>query len=134
MSPASASMYANPYTNPMTNPFLNPYMAPFTQAGPQNLAMYMFAAQAASGGIGSGQISGVRPAPGTSRTSAASRTAASRASAAAADLSQRETAAVRTSDIPGAGASRYFGRTTQQSAGASPYFNRSGRYYSSKGH
>src|SRR4051794_38673278 len=46
-------LYANPYMSPYANPFLNPYMAPFTQAGPRDAALYFFAAQSASGGIGS---------------------------------------------------------------------------------
>jgi hypothetical protein len=121
--PATASQMANPYTNPMMNPFLNPYMAAFsqpatTQNTAQNAAMYFFAAQAASGGIGSGQLSGSRPAPGAGRSSASSRAAT------AATRSQKETGAVRISDIPGGGAARYFGRSAQSNAGPSSYFNR----------
>jgi hypothetical protein len=122
-SAATASLYANPYTNPVANPFLNPYMASFVQPGAQNTAqntaMYFFAAQAQAGGIGSGQLSGVRPPPGGARSSASSRAATATA------RPQGETKAVRNSDIPGGGAARYFGRSTQPSAGPSSYFNRS---------
>ena len=124
-SPTSASAMANPYTNPMMNPFLNPYMAAFsgpttTQNTAQNAAMYFFAAQASSGGIGSGQLSGSRPAPGAG----AGRSSASSRAAKTAERTQKETSVVRTSDIPGGGAARYFGRGTQPSAGPNPYFNR----------
>jgi hypothetical protein len=124
-APSSAMMpglYANPYTNPYLNPFLNPYMASFTQADPRDAALYFFVAQQAAGGIGSGQLSGVRPGPASARASA---TAA---------RPQAEPSPVRTSDIPGAGAAHYFGRSYRPSAGTDRYYNRQGRYYSSRGH
>jgi hypothetical protein len=124
-APSSAmtpGLYANPYTNPYVNPFLNPYMAPFTQAGPRDAALYFFAAQQAAGGIGSGQLSGVRPGPASARALA---TAA---------RPQAEPSTVRTSDIPGAGAAHYFGRSYRPSAAADRYYNRQGRYYSSRSH
>ena len=47
------------------NPFLNPYAALYAPASTQNAALYYFAAQQSMGGIGSGQMSGTRPRPGT---------------------------------------------------------------------
>ncbi|HMB04676.1 MAG TPA: hypothetical protein VKP69_13160 [Isosphaeraceae bacterium] len=121
-SAMSPGMYANPYTNPYANPFLNPYLAPFTQAGPRDAALYFIAAQQAAGGIGSGQLSGVRPGPASARASAA------------ATHQQAGPGSVRTSDIPGAGAAHFFGRSYRPGAGADRYYNRQGHYYSSRGH
>jgi hypothetical protein len=146
----------------MINPFLNPYMAMFAQgnsanananANAQNAAMFFLAAQSASGGLGSGQLSGVRPGPGTPRAAGRAARAAQGGpvavrssdipgggaaryfgSAAIARPEQEAPGPVRTSDIPGGGAARYFGLTTQPNAAASTYYNRSGRYYSTRGH
>lgn len=56
-SPTTA---ANPFANPAMNPYLNPYMTmqPIT---PQASLLYFMAAQRATGGIGSGRLSGSRP-------------------------------------------------------------------------
>jgi hypothetical protein len=61
-APAAAGAAANPFANPALNPYLNPYMTaqPMT---PQASLLYFMAAQRATGGIGSGRISGVRPGP-----------------------------------------------------------------------
>lgn len=58
--PITPSPTANPFANPAMNPYLNPYMTmqPIT---PQASLLYFMAAQRATGGIGSGQISGSRP-------------------------------------------------------------------------
>jgi hypothetical protein len=102
-----AAMYANPYANPYTNPFLNPYMTQQPIQG--NAALYFFAAQQQSGGIGSGRLSGSRPAakPAQPQPVADER---------------------RITDRPGAGAAGYFNRGYQPAAGASRYFNRASRY------
>ena len=57
-------IFANPYMNPYVNPFLNPY-ATNQQMSPGNAALFFFGAQSSMGGIGSGQLSGVRPGPRT---------------------------------------------------------------------
>jgi hypothetical protein len=62
-------LYANPFMNPYANPFLNPMMTQ-TPVSPGNAALYFLAAQQMSGGIGSGRISGSRPAPGAGRNGA----------------------------------------------------------------
>ena len=46
--------------NPYTNPFLNPYATQFPMSG-SDAALSFLAAQQATGGLGSGRISGVRP-------------------------------------------------------------------------
>jgi hypothetical protein len=61
--PAAPAPVANPFANPYLNPYLNPTMTaqPMT---PEASLLYLMAAQRATGGIGSGRISGVRPGPG----------------------------------------------------------------------
>jgi hypothetical protein len=110
-----AAMYANPYANPYTNPFMNPYMTQQQVNG--NVGMYFFAAQASNGGIGSGQLSGVRGRPTTPTPPPAPSTDSRRAT-----------------DIPGANAARYFNRSYQPSPSAMRYYNRQGRYYPSNSH
>jgi hypothetical protein len=102
-------MLANPYANPYLNPFLNPYMAQYSTS-PGNAALFFFAAQQANGGIGSGRLSGVRPVATSPARSAQARMA-------------------RASDVPGAGAARYFNRGPQPGGGTDPRHNRVGRYY-----
>jgi hypothetical protein len=96
--------------NPYMNPFLNPYMAQFPMSG-STATMYFMLSQSANGGIGSGQLSGVRPAASTSiaRTTQARRT--------------------RQSELPGGGAARYFNRGPQPGGIASTHYNRVGSYY-----
>ena len=52
--------FTNPYMNPYTNPFLNPYATQYPMSGP-DAALSFLAAQQATGGLGSGRLSGVRP-------------------------------------------------------------------------
>jgi hypothetical protein len=106
---------ANPYAMPMMNPFMNPYAAMYAPANQQNLALYFLAAQSASGGIGSGQMSGTRPRPAVQ---AAPTVAADR----------------RVSDTPGAGAARYFNRSVKGGNVPQAHYNRFGNYYSANGH
>ncbi|GIW87566.1 MAG: hypothetical protein KatS3mg108_1890 [Isosphaeraceae bacterium] len=47
------------YLNPAMNPYLNPYLTTTTMT-PDAALLYLLAAQNARGGIGSGQLSGVR--------------------------------------------------------------------------
>jgi hypothetical protein len=105
-----AGMYANPYANPYTNPFLNPYMTQQPIQG--NMALYLFAAQQQNGGIGSGRLSGSRPAARPAKPAQPSSVADSR----------------RATDRPGAGASSFFNRNYQPEVGAGRYFNRAPRY------
>lgn len=110
-----AGMYANPYANPYTNPFLNPYMTQQPIQG--NAAVYLFAAQQQTGGIGSGRLSGSRPDPSAARPAPPRQVADDR----------------RATDRPGAGASQFFNRGYQPEVGAGRYFNRASRYNRAKG-
>lgn len=112
----NAGMYANPYMNPYLNPYLNPY-ATNQQMSPGSAALYFFSAQASMGGIGSGQLSGVRPGPRTP----------GRGEADAGSKPKDERREVR--GVPSS-AARYFMRGPQRSANPS-FYNRQGRYYSS---
>jgi hypothetical protein len=95
------------------NPFLNPYMTQQPING--NLAVYMFAAQQANGGIGSGRLSGTRPARPTAPAAPAAPSGDGR----------------RASDIPGANAARYFNREYQPPMVSGRYYTRQGRYFPS---
>ena len=105
---------ANPFTNPVTNPYLNPYLNPYVNPsvmGRDGALLYFLSAQQASGGIGSGMLSGLR-AP----AAAASRPAAEMP---------------RSVMAPGGGAARYFQRGP---AGGRPaYFQRPNRYFDHNG-
>lgn len=114
--PPNGAMFGNPYMNPYLNPYLNPY-ATTQQMSPGNAGLYFFSAQAAMGGIGSGQISGVRPGPRTP----------GRGEAEAGAKPTEERREVR--GVP-ASAARYFMRGPQRSPSPS-FYNRQGRYYSS---
>jgi hypothetical protein len=132
-SAGMAAMYANPYTNPYTNPFLNPYMAQ-GQTTPGNAAVYFFAAQQASGGIGSGRIGG--PNSVLNARGAGSRTG----NGTGVGVAGREETGGRTrraSDVPGAGASRFFNRGTAAGAINAPvathYYDRQTRHFPNSG-
>jgi len=110
---AAPMLNANPYTNPSLNPFLNPYMAQFPMTS-GNAALFFLAAQQANGGIGSGQLSGVRP----SRTAVPA--PAPRPAPRAGDDHD--------APVPG-GAARYFNRFSQTGSEYGRYYNRQGTYY-----
>jgi hypothetical protein len=110
-------IYANPYAVPTLNPFLNPYAALYAPANPRDAALYFFAAQQSLGGIGSGQLSGVRPLT-AAQPIAPSPVPADR----------------RVSDTPGAGAARYFNRPVRGGQIPNGHYNRFGSYYSAIGH
>ncbi len=107
--PASAMM-ANPYLNPYLNPYMNQAMTQ-QPMNSNNALLYLYASQAANGGIGSGRISGSRgqaPKPVPAVTATPART-------------------------PGGGASRYFNPGSVNANGAGRYYNRSGRYFMNNG-
>ncbi len=103
-------VYTNPYMNPYMNPFLNPYASQYPMSGP-DAAFSFFAAQQATGGIGSGRLSGVRP-------------AGQEGAAAVAPQTPDATMAV-----PGAAASRYFNRALPATGGPPGHYNRPSPYY-----
>jgi hypothetical protein len=119
-STTAPNINANPNLNQSMNPLMNPYMAPFIQSNPQDATLFLLNAQSMAGGLGSGQLSGVRPGPNTPRARSASAYTV-------------EPRTIRNSDIPGGGASRYFGRLRPNSGTDRSYYNHQGRYYSSSG-
>lgn len=114
-SGSTPGFFANPYANPYVNPYLNPYMIQANMR-PGDAALYFTAAQQALGGIGSGQLSGVRPPRGTATAPVPAR---------------GET--TNSSMVPGGNAARYFNRSYQPAAGAGSYYNRQGRYFPKNG-
>ncbi len=114
----SAMLTPNPFTNPYANPFLNPY-AMQQPVDRESLLLYFLSAQKASGGLGSGQLSGLNSPAITGRGRGAGRPVAEMP---------------RASNIPGAAAAGFFGRGISPSRGAAPYYQRHSRYFSSNGH
>jgi hypothetical protein len=102
--------FANPYMNPYTNPFLNPYATQYRMSG-SDAAFSFLAAQQATGGLGSGQISGVRPSVGGGTAALAPQGPPS------------------TTAVPGAAASRYFNRALPATAGPRGHYNRPNSAY-----
>jgi hypothetical protein len=113
------SMMASPYANPYMNPFLNPYMTQGSNMGRTNTLLYFFSAQQASGGLGSGRLSGSRPSTATKPGSPAARRAPAEMP--------------RTSQIPGGGAARYFQRGPVAAASRQNYYQRYNRYFGNNG-
>lgn len=111
---ATMGVFANPYMNPYVNPYLNPY-ATQQRMSPGDAAMYFFGAQAAMGGIGSGQLSGVRPGPRTPGQKQVD--------------SRPKDDARQVRGVPSSVA-RYFQRGPQKPESAS-FYNRQGRYHMS---
>ena len=110
-SPSSGlnGMAGNPFANPYLNPYLNPMMTNQTTT-PQNAALYFLAAQQTAGGIGSGRLSGSR---GDSAKGVVTAGPAPRGGA----------------NVPGGGASQFFGRGPAKNTGASRFYSRQGRHF-----
>lgn len=111
---ANMGVFANPYMNPYLNPYLNPY-ATQQRMSPGDAALYLFSAQSAMGGIGSGQLSGVRPGPRTPGQKQAD--------------SRPKDDGRKVRGVPSSVA-RYFQRGPQKPESAS-FYNRQGRYHAS---
>jgi hypothetical protein len=111
MSPTS--MMANPYLNPYLNPYMNP-MATQQPMNAQNAMLYMYMANSANGGIGSGRISGTRGAGATQ--------------------AKAKVAEMPYTAHPGGGASRYFNPGTGSGNMSGRYYNQRGRYFQNNGH
>jgi hypothetical protein len=105
-----AAILMNPYLNPTLNPYLNPgaVQQPMN-AG--NAALFLYSAQAANGGLGSGRVSGSRPLPSPAKS---------------AEMPV-------SSSVPGAGAARFFNPGPVNVNGAGRYYNRRNRYFPSNG-
>ncbi len=136
------------YANPALNPYLSPYASPF-QTGNPDFLLYMYAANQRNGGIGSGVISGTRPAPGMpagSRPSAAgpgqespryapgSPAKARGLRGAAGSKTSRPASEMPMSVMsPGASASGYFQRGMQSNDGLGRFYNRPVARFQSNG-
>lgn len=106
-----ASMMANPYMNPYLNPYLNP-MATQQPMNAQNALMYMYMANSANGGMGSGRLSGTRGTP----------------------AAKSKAAEMPYTAHPGGGAARYFNPGAGGgNPGAGRYYNQRGRYFQNNG-
>jgi hypothetical protein len=104
-----ASMLANPYLNPYMNPYMNP-LATQQPMNASNALLYLYAANSANGGIGSGRVSGTRGAP-----------------------ARPKPAEMPNSAHPGGGAARYFNPGPGAGGGAGRYYNQRGRYFQNNG-
>jgi hypothetical protein len=93
------------------NPFINPYMMNGGMPmGRDTMGLYMLNSLQAGSGIGSGKLGGPKA------------TLAGRASARAKAATTEEP--LNVSNLPGAGAGKYFGRTNTSKTGAARYYNR----------
>ena len=113
MGMGGGTTMTNPTMNPMASPFLYGSMFPMTQ---QQAGMLMLAGQAQMLGIGSGQLSGVRPGAGTPVAARGRQTQPSAKNRGSAGQ-------------PGGLAARYFNRTNQKLRVPQGFYNRQNRYY-----
>jgi hypothetical protein len=109
LTPLGAPGAGNPFADPLASPYGNPYLNPYLNGSvPPDLALgAILTARNARGALGSGVISGTRPAPGAAQPTG--RAARSRA-------------------LPGEGAERYFGRAPDRPAGNRYFRNATGRF------
>jgi hypothetical protein len=116
--PYAGAMGYNPYLNPMTNPYMNPLLNPGMLGGPSTgngqavMGLYMMNSLQNGNGIGSGKLGGPNATlPGRVTRGKAAKTPAAEQS-------------INTSNQPGGGAGRYFGRSNVSTTGASRFYNR----------
>ena len=106
-----SAMMANPYLNPYLNPYMNP-LATQQPMNAQNALMYMYMANSANGGMGSGRLSGTRG--GTA--------------------AKAKPAQMPYTAHPGGGAARYFNPGPGTGGTAGRYYSQRGRYFQNNGH
>jgi hypothetical protein len=106
----SAMMMMNPLFNPYMNPSLNP-AAPQQQMSPATSLLYLYAANSARGGIGSGRLSN----PGTSTAR------------------KKPANMPNSAGTPGGGAARFFNPGPVNTNGAGRYYNQRGRNFMHNG-
>ncbi len=142
--PAAVTMYGNAAMNPYLNP-MNPYAMGVMPNSPDFL-LYMYAGNQANGGLGSGVISGTRPAPGANAGSqlpqqqmgtmnpyaaqqAMNRRGLTPKSSNASPRGSKPALMPVASAIPGSGAAHYFNGAVNGANGAARYYNRpTGRF------
>ena len=138
-TPPIGAMMANPYMNPYLNPYLNPVATQQPMTG-RDAALYMYMANSARGGLGSGQLSGTRPVPGNGLILNASKQplkANGRVSLRNRQPvpNQRAVAEMPNSvGHPGASAARFFAPGPVNVNGAGRYFARPNPYFNTNGH
>ena len=133
------AMMANPYMNPYLNPYLNPVATQQPMTG-RDAALYMYMANSARGGVGSGFLSGTRPIPGNALglnqprepLKANGRPALRKRQA---QNHRREVAEMPDSvATPGASAARFFSPGPVNANGAGRYFDRPNSFFNTNGH
>ena len=105
------AVMANPYLNPYMNPYMNPAATQQPMNG-GNALLYLYAANAANGGVGSGRMSGTRGAPA---------------------VRPRPAEMPSTASTPGGGAARYFNPGPVNTGGAGRYYGQRNRYFQNNG-
>jgi hypothetical protein len=104
-------MMMNPYYNPYKNPLLNP-SAPQQKLSMGSSLLYMYSANSARGGIGSGRLS----------------------TGAVAGAGKKKPANMpNTAARPGGGAARFFNPGPVNASGAGRYYNQRGRSFMNNG-
>lgn len=106
-----AAMMANPYLNPYLNPYMNPGATQQPMNG-NNALLYLYAANSANGGVGSGRLSGTRGTPAPR---------------------PRVAELPNSVSVPGGGAARYFNPGPVNAGNGGRYYNRGGRYFQNNG-
>ena len=114
----TAAVMANPYLNPYLNPYINP-AATQRAIKPGDAALYLYTANAARGGIGSGVISQGRS--GIYNQGQA--------------VSPKSKPAMMpdSSAVPGAGAAKYFNPGPVNANGAGRYYSGRRNYFNNNG-
>ena len=138
-TPPIGAMMANPYMNPYLNPYLNPVATQQPMTG-RDAALYMYMANSARGGLGSGLLSGTRPIPGNAVGSNQPRQPLKANGRPAlrnrqAPSHRREVAEMPDSvAAPGASAARFFAPGPVNANGAGRYFARPNPFFNTNGH
>jgi hypothetical protein len=110
-------------TNPFFNPALNPGLYGMTGSKPLSAgdaAFYLYSANAANGGLGSGRLSGTRPFPSSAAAQNPRGKGGKPAKAAEMPLSTMQ---------PGGGASKFFNPGPVNVNGAGRYYSRRNPYF-----
>jgi len=135
-----AAMMANPYLNPALNPYLNPAATQRPIDG-RDAALYLYMANSANGGLGSGRLSGTRPGPGgmvgPKAQPARPRGGTTINSSRGRGRGQRQAPVAEMPDsasVPGSSAARFFNPGPVNTNGAGRYFARPNTYFNSNGH
>lgn len=135
--PGQLGLANSMYGSAPLNPYLNPYLVGMSPGNPDYLT-YAFLANQRNGGIGSGVISGTRPAPGVSVGSATAGQAGSGPNPGPSTASRnapytsrpaieqnRVTFPMSTASVPGANTGGFFQRGPSTTArGAARYYSR----------